>query len=343
MTGNAFTDATCVGIARENWNVKTFQFSLTQSPATFGFKAGQYVTLGLDIDGEKMYRCYTVSSAPQAREDSLFEVTVKHSPGGPVSTWLHNRLTVGAKLEVSRPTGDFVLPEDNHDPLLFVAGGVGITPLMSMARAINACSQRRDIQFLQFARTPDDILFRDELFAMSRSSHGITPHFYTSRASDAECAAGRLSIDILDRAVPDWKARRVYCCGPESFMSTMRSLYLESGGTPSSFHQESFDLPEQPVMHAPASLGISSIRLSQSGLAVNCAPGSTILDAVHAAPHGPRIPNACRSGVCGTCKLHMLEGQVEMNHNGGITDDEVEEGYILTCCSIPLSDVTIDY
>src|SRR5579863_7837559 len=343
MTGGAFTEATCVGITQETRNVKTFRFSLARSRELLSVEAGQYVTLSLDIGGETIYRCYTVSSGPCARRDAMFEITVKHSSGGAASTWLHESLTVGASLAVSRPAGDFVLPDNRREPLLFVAGGVGITPLIAMARTIHAQGEYADIQFLQFASTSDDILFRNELLEMGRSSCGITPHFFTSRGRGAECASGRLCKDVLDHAVADWTSRRVFCCGPDSFMSAMRSLFLESGGIPARFHQESFVLPESAPAQTPASIEVSRVRLSQSGLDVACVPGTTILDAVHALASGPKIPSACRAGVCGTCKLRKLEGQVEMHHNGGITDDGVEEGYILTCCSVPLSDVTIEY
>ncbi|WMY11064.1 flavin reductase family protein [Paraburkholderia phenoliruptrix] len=338
-----FTEATCSGIASENWNVKTFQFALAQPHDPFHYAAGQYVTLGLDIAGEKVYRCYTVSSAPQSQYEGRFEITVKHSPGGTVSTWLHENMAVGGTLEVSRPTGDFTLPRQKSERLLFVAGGVGITPLISMARAVHAQGRGSDIQFLQFARTPDDILFRDELLEMERSSVGITPHFFTSKGEGSNYRSGRLCKEVLDRAVPDWASREVFCCGPESFMAAMRLTFLEAGAFPGRFHQESFELPGQAPVHVPPSVGGATVRLSESGLEVKCDPGMTILDAVHALPSGPKIPNACRSGVCGTCKLRKLDGLVEMNHNGGITDEEIEEGFMLTCCSVPLSDVIVEF
>ncbi|MFB9123785.1 iron-sulfur cluster-binding domain-containing protein [Paraburkholderia dipogonis] len=343
MSGSAFTEATCTRITSENWNVKTFQFSLARPHDPFSFTAGQYVTLGFEIAGEKAYRCYTVSSAPQCPQEEQFEITVKHSPGGTVSTWLHENITVGATIEVSHPTGDFTLPKQESEALLFVAGGVGITPLISMARAIRARRLSSDIQFLQFARTPSDILFRNELLEIARSSPGITPHFFTSIGDNAVVTKGRLCRDLLDRAVPDWTSRRVFCCGPESFMAAMRLSFLETGARPERFHQESFELPEQAPVHVPPCVGVTRVRLSESGLDVKCDPGTTILDAVHALPNGPRIPNACRSGVCGTCKLRKLDGSVEMHHNGGITDEEIEDGFVLTCCSIPLSDVTVEY
>jgi glycine betaine catabolism B len=343
MTGHVFSEATCVGITSESWNVKTFRFSLRQPHDPFIFEAGQYVTLEFEIGGEKVYRCYTVSSAPQSNEDGLFEVTVKHSPGGDVSSWLHESLTVGTALKVSHPTGDFILPRGKSEPMLFVAGGVGITPLIAMARAVHARGETSDIQFLQFARTPDDILFHDELLELQRSSCGVTPHFFTSKATGATGTAGRLCGSLLDRTVPDWGSRRVFCCGPDSFIAVMRLAFLDTGAPPERFHQESFELPEKVPVQVPSSIGVSKIRLSESEFDVKCSPGTTILDAVHEFPSGPRIPNACRAGVCGTCKLRKLEGSVEMRHNGGITDDEIEEGYVLTCCTVPLSDVTIEF
>lgn len=341
--GGAFTEAVCVAIARENWNVKTFRFSLAQPQARTAFEPGQYVTLSVDTGSDTVYRCYTISSAPETHGHATFEITVKRSPSGAVSTWLHDRLAVGDRLHVSRPAGDFVLPANPADPLLFVAGGVGITPLMAMARAVYARGERADIEFLQFVRTPGDMLFRDELLQMGRAACGITPHFYTSDEASADFPSGVLSKAVLDRSTPDWTARQVLCCGPDPFMSLMRTLFLENGGTESRFHQERFQLPEQAPAHVPSSVGVSRLRLSQSLVELDCAPGTAILDALHALPNGPRIPNACRSGVCGTCKLRKLDGQVEMNHNGGITDEEIDEGYILPCCSVPLSDVTIEF
>lgn len=343
MNGSAFTEAICVDIVRENWNVKTFRFSLAHPEARASFQPGQYVTLGVDTGSDTLYRCYTISSAPGAHGDATFDITVKRSPSGAVSPWLHDRLAVGNRLQVSRPAGDFVLPANPDEPLLFAAGGVGITPLMAMARAVHARGGRADVQFLQFVRTPRDMLFHDELLRMAHASRGITPHFYTSDEASADFPSAVLSKAVLDRTTPDWTARQILCCGPDPFMSAMRTLFLENGGAESRFHQERFQLPEQVPAHVPASLGVSRLRLSQSRVEVDCAPGTAILDALHALPNGPRIPNACRSGVCGTCKLRKLEGQVEMNHGGGITDEEIDEGYILPCCSVPLSDVTIEF
>lgn len=343
MTGSPFVEATCLDIRSENWNVKTFRFRTANSDSGFEFEAGQYVTLGLEIGGETIYRCYTVSCAPESRGPGEFEITVKHSPGGLVSTWLHETLQANMKAQVSHATGDFVLPHDRSEPLLFIAGGVGITPLMSMARQLHAQGKAADIEFLQFARTSDDILFRDELTKMGSSSHGIVPRFFASRSSNSDCQPGRLCSDLLDKFVPGWKSRTVLCCGPDSFMADMRKAFVSSGGDPTRFHQESFNIPESPPVHVVTNAGVSIVRLSESGFDVSCEPGKTVLDAVHASLHGVKIPNACRSGVCGTCKLRLLDGKVDMQHNGGITDDEVDEGYILTCCSVPLSNITVEY
>jgi len=343
MTASPFAEARCVGVQQENWNVRTFRFRVTDSNRAFTFHAGQYVTLGCEIAGETVFRCYTVSCAPQAREAGEFEITVKHSPGGVVSTWLHEQVQVDTKVEVSHATGDFILPDSASEPLLFVAGGVGITPLMSMVRYVRAEHIPANIQFLQFARTPEDILFRSELVEISATSPGVVTHYFTSRSDDSICKPGRLCADLLDAAVPDWKLRRVLCCGPDSFMSDMQSTFVANGGDPTRFHQESFNIPDATPAHVVESTGDTSVRLSESDFETPCVAGQTVLEAVHSSPQGVKIPNACRSGVCGTCKVRKLDGQVDMQHNGGITEEEEEEGFILACCSIPLTNVTIEY
>lgn len=344
MTASPFREVTCVAVTDETWNVKTFHLSLDGSDRQFDFKAGQYVTLEFEIDGQTIYRCYTVSSAPQNSQPGDFCITVKHSADGVVSTWLHRQFGAGGKLKVSHATGDFVMPENHRQPLLFVAGGVGITPFISMARALQTSGEPVDIQFIQFARLPEDIMFRAELQNLGETVNGLNTHFFASTKAATGCSHGRLSEQTLDQSVPDWASRSVYCCGPDGFMASMRELYeRRCGPSEKRFHQESFELPAEVETIPTPTSATFSIRLSQSKLHVPCVAGRTIIDAVHASPEGIKIPNACRSGVCGTCKLRKLSGEVEMLHNGGITDEEEEDGYILTCCSTPLSDIQLEY
>ncbi|MFK4443768.1 ferredoxin-NADP reductase [Caballeronia udeis] len=342
MSSSTFSQATCTSITDESWNVKTVEFTIDDAENSFEFKAGQYVTVEFTIQGATHCRCYTVSSEPQGC-GGVFTITVKHSVGGVVSTWLHRELAVGAKLGVSRATGDFHLSNDVVEPLLFIAGGVGITPLISMARAMRAAGLGRDTQFLQFARTPADLLFRDELLAMSKAHPEITPHFLVSRDADTNSINGRLNASTLDSMVPGWHLRSTYCCGPDSFMSDMRELFLGRGGQPGRYHQESFVLPAEVKAVPLITAERFTVSLALSKLDSVCLKGETLIDAVHAAPGGIKIPNACRSGVCGTCKLRKLSGEVDMQHNGGITEEEVDEGFVLACCSTPLSDVVLEY
>ena len=342
MSSSTFVQATCTSITDESWNVKTYEFTIDDAEQWFEFKAGQYVTIEFAIHGAIHYRCYTVSSAPRGR-GGVFTITVKHSVDGVISPWLHRQLTVGAKLRVSRATGDFHLSANVAEPLLLIAGGVGITPLISMARAMKASGLRRDVQFLQFARTPMDILFRGELLAMSNAQPEFVTHFLVSRDADANCINGRLSALTLDLIVPNWHLRSTYCCGPDSFMSDMRELFLGRGGRSERYHQESFELPAEVKTVPPVTAERFTITLALSKVDCVCSGGETLIDAVHTGPGGIKIPNACRSGVCGTCKLRKISGEVDIQHNGGITEEEIEEGFVLACCSTPLSDVVLEY
>ncbi|MFL9863477.1 FAD-binding oxidoreductase [Paraburkholderia fungorum] len=342
MTDSPFREVTCAAVTSETWNVKTFHLSLDGADRTLEFRAGQYVTLEFEIDGQTIYRCYTVSSAPHNTQPGDFCITVKHSPDGVVSTWLHRNFAQGDKLRVSRATGDFVLPEGHRQPLLFIAGGVGITPFISMVRALRTSRDSVDVQFIQFARLPEDIMFQGELKDLGEAVNGLRTHFFASTRADSDCHRGRLSEQTLDETVPDWTSRSVYCCGPDGFMASMRNLFERRGGASERFHQESFELPAEVKKMPSPTGGAFSVRLALSNLDLSCSPGRTIIEAVHASPQGIKIPNACRSGVCGTCKLRKLSGEVEMLHNGGITDEEVDEGYVLACCSTPLTDLLLE-
>lgn len=139
--------------------------------------------------------------------------------------------------------------------------------------------------------------------------------------------------------------RTVFCCGPEVFMDSVRSMLEAHGFDMARYHQESF-LPAQAsaplaeVGDDACAEASTMIRFAMAGKEASCAPGQTILQVARAA--GVRIGAACESGLCGTCRIMKVSGEVEMEHNGGILDDEIEEGYVLACCSRPKTDVVVE-
>lgn len=334
-------------------DVKSFHF-VPEQGGTFSFDPGQFVTLELEIDGVKINRCYTISSPP-TRPHTL-AITVKRVPGGPVSNWLHDNVTPGTRLSAYAPLGAFTITRTRATKYLFLSAGSGITPLMSMTRTLFDLGSDADILFVHSARTPYDIIFRRELDAIA----AVMPNFRVVHVCEADYPAerwmghrGRLTRSMLESIAPDLAERTTFTCGPQPYMTAARGLLEETGYDMARYHEESFSfdsLPtvEQPPAPEPPAEGAVpsavetgySVEFVKSGKTITCRPDESILDAALTA--GLRLPSSCSQGVCGTCKLQKLAGEVDMKHNGGIRPKEIAADKILICCSTPLSDVRIE-
>ncbi|SDH78865.1 Ferredoxin-NADP reductase [Vibrio xiamenensis] len=345
----------CVKAIQETWDTRTYCF-MAEQPIMFFFKPGQFVTLELEINGEQVFRSYTISSSPSVPYS--FSITVKRVPGGLVSNWLHDNLDVGMELAAHGPVGQFNSIDYPSEKALFLSGGVGITPVMSMARWAYDTNTDIDMVFVHSARTPRDIIFRHELDFMSSRISNFHLHLICERIeSGQEWAGYRGFFDSakLQIMVPDFLEREVFCCGPAPYMQAVRALLESHGFDMRRYHEESFGATPETVeeqaaqdaeaaeeaaeaMHPSELLEVMFIDTDKSALV---APGETVHAA--AAKAGIHIPKACGMGICGTCKVKRVEGEVEMAHNGGITDEDVEEGYILSCCSVPLTNVKVEF
>lgn len=335
----------CVQVRQETHDVKTFVLS-AGGPRHFRYLPGQFITLELDIGGRKVNRCYTLSSTP-TRPD-LVSITVKRVPGGPVSNWLHDHLCVGMTLGAIGPSGEFSC--FHHAPApryLFLSGGSGITPLMSMTRALHDLGSQADIVFTHCARSPVDLIFPEELTLMARNMAKLRLAMVCEQHAPGSAYAGhlgRMDAARLAHIAPDFMARDIYTCGPAPFMAAIRQLLSVAGYDMTRYREESFSfaaptLPE-PAPQADGASAVHSIVLQTSGQTFSCRSDQTLLQAAQAA--GLRLPSSCSNGVCGTCKTRKKSGEVEMKHNGGIRPREVDQGWILPCCSKPLSDVALE-
>lgn len=340
-------DLVCRTVTEETHDVRSFHFA-TDRPSRFRFEPGQFLTLELPIQGETVFRCYTISSPP-TRPETL-SITTKRVPGGPVSNWLHDNMRPGMRLRATGPSGNFVLPEAPGPGLLLLSGGSGVTPLMSMLRTLFDRAEDRDVVFVHSARAPRDIIFRDELALMARRLPRLRVAHVTE-GTEGEPGwpglVGRLDARALGLLAPDFMTRDVYCCGPAPYMAGVRALLDQAGYDRSRYHEESFSfeaLPEPILDEVMAAEAVAeatfSVTFAKSGKTVPCPPGVTVLAAAKAA--GLRLPSSCTRGVCGTCKSRMLSGRVDMQHGGGIRPREVDQGMVLICCSRPLEDLVID-
>lgn len=339
----------CRAIAEETHDVKTFVFS-PPSARLFRFAPGQFLTFEFDIGGEKVNRCYTISSSP-ARPFTA-SITVKRTAGGPVSNWLHDHLRVGDVVRAVGAMGEFSTDRFPCEKRLFLSGGSGITPMMSMARFAHDLGEDHDTTFVHCARTPADIIFRQELEVLARRQSRLqVVHLVEGVAGEPGWSGhrGRISRAFLDLIAPDFREREIFCCGPGQFMAAVREILGSAGFDMSRYHEESFVFEElvtqsEPVA-APASAPASfsrthTVTFAKSERTVQCDEDTTVLAAARAA--GLRLPSSCTQGLCGTCKTRKVSGEVEMAHKGGIRQREIDQGFVLLCCSKPRSDLVVE-
>jgi ferredoxin-NADP reductase len=292
-------------------------------------------------------RCYTISSAP-TRPDRI-SLTVKAVPGGPVSDWLHTNLKPGARLSALGPMGDFHWTPTSGARVLFLSAGSGITPLMSMTRAAVDLSTDADIAFVHSARSPADLIFRDELDLMARQASGLkVTHICEGDAAGEAWGGyrGRLDLPRLELIAPDFRTREIYCCGPSPYMAAVRDLLQAAGFDMTRYHEESFDFAELTggtVVDVPdedSAAKLWKVEFTTSRRTIEVPADRFVLETAKAA--GMRLPSSCTKGMCGTCKCRLVSGTVEMTPAGGIRQREIDQGLILICCSKPTSDLVIE-
>jgi ferredoxin-NADP reductase len=342
----------CGAVRDETHDVRTFVLSSRQ-PRRFAYRPGQFMTFAFEIDGATLHRCYTLASAP-TRPDTI-AITVKRVPGGPVSNWLHDNLRPGGTIHAVGPMGEFSCFEHPARKYLFLSGGSGITPVMAMARTFYDLGEPRDVAFLHSARSPDDIIFNDELEMMARrSSNFLFVPICERHGKERRWSGlmGRIDVAMLDVAVPDFREREVFVCGPAPYMSAVRGILAAAGFDMAHHHEESFDfaaLPEaeqSAVGAAEAALDAAEpvqsfrVEFAKTRRSLECPANVNVLDAARKA--GIRLPSSCTKGLCGTCKSKIVSGTVEMKHAGGIRQREIDAGMALLCCSTPTSDLVIE-
>lgn len=339
----------CTRITDVTHDVKSFELALPDQ-AGLAFEPGQYLTIRVVVDGVPLERCYTISSSPARPQRPT--ITVKKAAAGPVSSWLHERLRVGDTLAASGPFGLFSTATHPAQKYLFLSAGSGITPLMSMTRALrdadDGCGGRgtgADVVFVHCARSPADIIFRQELEQIA--AQGVAAVTVLCEAdSPGETWAGprgRLTLPALLTAAPDLLDREVFTCGPPAFMAAVQEHLELVAADQARCHQESFVLDAGAPPPPPEQEALTTtyrVRFHRSGRTIDCDSATPVLTAAHEA--GLSLPSSCGEGVCGTCKSTLLAGRVDLRHAGGIRQREIDEGKILLCSSTPLDDLEID-
>ena len=282
-----------------------------------GFQPGQHALLELEVKGARHGRCFSFSSAPSA--DGLLRITIKRKQDGPVSSAAH-ALRPGQVVRLGRAQGAFA-PRTSDQPLLMLAAGSGMTPMMSLLMAMANAGSQRDVVLLQSASTPGDLLFARQLDELTARLPGLRCQAHVSRDG------GRIDAAAIAARVPDWVSRETLLCGPDGFMAMVEAMHA-AAGLQGRLVSESFGRRAAPV--AP---GAAFHPVQFAGVTFDVASGQSLLDGAEAAGLQPR--SGCRRGICRTCQCRKISGTV-LNQLTGQVSGPGEE-LIQLCISTPQS------
>jgi 3-ketosteroid 9alpha-monooxygenase subunit B len=329
----AYQRLTVADVIDETSDTRSFVLDIPPAlEARFAYVAGQYCTFRATIGGEQIVRCYSMSSSPQTGDP--FTVTVKRVPGGKMSNWMNDTLASGDLIDAMPPAGRFVL-RTAETPVVAFAGGSGITPILSIIKTA-LVTTAREIALVYANRGPESVIFAEAIERLRAGSDGrLSVHHHLDSEKgflDAAMCAALLG----NRTQADF-----FVCGPEPYMKVVEAGLDQRGVDPGRVFIERFDLPgEAPSVESETES--ITIRLEGRKRRVRYEPGDTILDTARRAGFNP--PFACQAGNCGTCMAYLEGGTVTMRVNNALGADEVEQGWVLTCQSIPTSrEVLVDY
>mgnify|MGYP000849488532 CR=1 FL=1 len=291
----------------------------------FRYKAGQFLTLRVELDGREHRRCYSMSSSPHT---GRLQITVKRDPGGLVSNWLNDTAAPGRELLVAPPEGRFVLAEQSRDIVAFAAGS-GITPIFSLIGAALAETGRR-VRLFYANRNPDSVIFGQSLAVLADENpdrFAVTHHFDDER--------GAVDPATIEQFAPAGSDADYYICGPGPFMEIVEKTVLAAGVPRDRVHLERFSVAPTDPGDVKTVTEEVTIELDRRSATMRYRQGDTLLQCVRSA--GLRPPYSCEIGSCGTCMARIVEGSARMVNNDALEDDEVADGWVLTCQALPTS------
>lgn len=324
-------------------NVKTFRFVNPKGgEIPFRHIAGQFLTLDILPNGIPTKRSYTIASPPNWRD--RIEITVKREDHGLVSRWLHDTVKPGDTMRMEAPGGTFGFTGQEAASVVLIGGGVGITPMMSMARYLSDTGWPGTIYMVLGFLSPKDYIFRGEIEEMQLSNPLLRVVATVNEVPDAGWSGttGFIDARLLRASVPDIPLHPVYLCGPPPMMTAVRAA-LEMLGVPAAqVKTEAFGTDKRDPSRRAAQSGaaVGEVRFALSGKAAQILEGMTLLEVAEEA--NVRIDNACRSGSCGNCRVKLKSGKVHMEVDEALSEAEREEGYILTCQALAEGKVVLE-
>lgn len=337
-------------IDQETPDVKTFRFVACHGGGIpFNYLPGQFLTLTLPVGDKSIRRSYTMSSSPT--QGYYCEISVKRDEHGAGSRYLHDEIKVGDTIDVQAPSGKFFFTGKESDSIVLIAGGVGITPMMSVTRALTDMAWDGDIFFVVACHDPKHFIFESELKRLQERHENLHIFAAMSRIEQDvdDYRKGRLSRELLAEWVPEIASRRIHICGPPAMMDAVKKMLAELDVPADSIHTENFGGEHKPRARAEQRAKVAetdvakiggTVTFSKSDKSTPLQPDETILEASERVDVD--IDYSCRVGMCGVCVVKLLSGKVSMEVEDGLEPDDKDAGLILACQAKSTGDVSVE-
>ncbi|WP_396912307.1 2Fe-2S iron-sulfur cluster-binding protein [Mycolicibacterium sp.] len=319
-------------VVRETADAVSLVFDQPAAPE-FRYLSGQFITLSVWIGGTEHRRCYSMSSAPAL--DEHLQITVKRDRDGVVSNWLNTSVSVGDELHAAPPQGRFVMSSHARELVAF-AGGSGITPVYSLVRSALETTDR-NARLLYANRNRDSVIFAQNLTELQERHAG---RFAVHHHIDDQ--DGILTTAQVESFAPVSSDAEFYICGPGPFMDTVEKALLSAGVSAERLHLERFTVGQSASQSDGTVTEAVTIELNRRTVTLPYRAGNTLLQTARLG--GLKAPSSCETGSCGTCMAQVVEGSARMLNNDALDEDEVAEGWVVTCQALPTSrTVTVVY
>ncbi len=356
---NAWTGTMLVAaIFDETPQVKTFRLTDPKGgKMPFNYLPGQFVTVTVVPKGVPIKRSYTIASSPTHRD--YCEITVKHEEQGTVSHYMDTMFHEGELIQLTGPSGKFTFTESEATSLVLIAGGVGVTPLMSVIRYLTDRSWKGDIYFFYACKNETSIIFREEIEYLQKRYPNLHVFIVLSKQEGKlkeGYLKGHITKEIITEHVPDIASRRIHICGPTSLNDAVKQMLIELKVPKENIRLELFgsqlipnDTPVAPLeeagkQSAPATsevtAGAAVVTFTKSNKTAVVTPDKSVLEASEEV--GVNIDYSCRVGTCGICKTNLISGKVTMAVQDALTEEDKKQNIILACQAKATEPISVD-